>query len=211
MRLLHVVVAALCIAPVALASHPVDHDVLGLYENFGGTCSGPLLDYEMDTFCNDLTGLVEVATDGYVLAIARVDDVTFTIKVRHAIFTFEDPGADPLFHPLSAPVALPLVNLSVEDVDCLVAADCDGIGLWSHGLGDDSNPFTGHYLPQRVRSLDATTWEVTFLAPSAAPAYTSLVGVVTLAQPEWLRGFYNPAKLATPIDALDAVPYPTLV
>lgn len=217
MRLLHVAVAALCITPVALASHPVDHDVLGLYENFGGVCGGPLLDYEMDTFCNDLTGLVEVATDGYVLAIARVDDVTFTIKVRHSVLTVEDPGEEDLFYPVSAPVALSLVNLSAVDAVCRVAVDCNYIGFWSHGFTDDVNPLTGEYLHQRVRSLDATTWEITLLSPSADPAYASLVGVVSLEQlvslqqPEQVRGFYNPAKLATPIDALDAVPYFTLV
>lgn len=211
MRLVPFAMLALLVAPAALADHPVNNDPLTLFENFGETCNDGELEAIQFRFyhvCNDANGLVEVATDGYVLAITRTSPASFEVRVRHAVEPFDGALDD-----VRAPLAVPYVPLSAIDAACGSPADCAGRGFYIHGLVEssgDGNPLSGTYLEQRITENDGV-WSVTFTAPPDHPVYVSIVGVVTLTDGTYVRGFYNPAKLALPLDPLDAVPYPTFV
>lgn len=219
MRLLPVAVAAALLLPAALASHPVEHDPLGFYDPDGPllaeTCAQtlfpdapPLPEVPLAPVCEGLSFFVEAATDGYVLQVQRTAPATFEVRVRHGL----DPGAPTGPLPLGAP----LVALAPGDRTCATAAACDNNGLWVHalqgGAGDDGNPLTGRYFPQTIAAAaDGLSWTIALAGTPASAEQVTLVAVVGLASGEWARGFYNPAKLALPLDALDAAPYPTSV
>jgi len=217
MRFVFAAVAVVLTAPLALASHAVNEDPLGIYDeeglNLSQTCGETLFE-NADPFppvplrygCDTPNFLVQAASDGYVLAIQRMDDTTFTVKVRHAL---------PL-RGAHLPVALDLVPLRLVDLQCSEAADCGGNGFYVHGAtaasGDDLNPLSGAFPPQRITAApDGSSWTIVVPGAPHSPVYVTVIGVVALSDGTTVRGFYNPLKLAAPVDLLDAQPYPTLL
>jgi hypothetical protein len=215
MRLLHVAVALLVTAPAAFASHPVEDDPLGFEDPEGPllaqTCDEILFrdntvlpEVPLSPVCRMTNLLVEVATDGYVLVINRLDATRFTLAVHHALFLL--PGQPTL------QLGLTPVALAPREATCAVAADCGGAGLFVHGPFDDGNALTGSFPPQRITTApDGRSWTIEVTGAPNHPVHVTALGEVELANGDRVRGFYNPQKLAFPVDALDAVPYPTLL
>lgn len=214
MRLVPVVLAAALLLPVALASHPVNHDPLGFEDPDGPllseTCrqvlfegAPPFPEVPLGPACQAGGFLAEAATDGYVLQIQRLGPGTFELRVRHGL----DLGQGPL------PLGTNQERLLDASRACATAAACSNQGIWVHAtVGDDRNPLTGHYYPQVITAApDGLNWTIAVDTSGAPVEQVVVVVVAQLASGEWLRGFYHPAKVTLALDLLDVVPYPTLV
>lgn len=205
-----VVLTWLVAAPLALAGHAVNH----------------LPANELEP----VTALVEMATDGYVFEISRPGERVFEVRVLHRQSFFEVGSVDPWASPLGQ-YALDRVDvLGPASRACATAAACGNQGLWLHGLrlatggvpGPCPNPqlpTQGCYAPQTLEVLSdgAATYLRITLNHDFEPAFSGAAIAVAelpcteslscqLASTSWARGFYNTAKLALPLDVLDAVP-----
>lgn len=160
----------------------------------------------------------EIARDGYLVQITRVEARVFDIRVLHQqeLVTFGNL-------PVYAQYALDPVGIVAKEGACDHSGTCGNVGLWLHSLRaaagcstlpscepSATTPIEGLYLPQtHALSGDGTTLRVTLGGEPFSPAFNGAVNaVVTLDNGHWVRGFYNVAKLAVPLDALDAFPEP---
>lgn len=205
------VLAGLVAAPLALAGHNVSH----LDEN-----------KELEP----VLALAEMATDGYVFQISRPAERVFEVRVLHRQSFFEVGGQDPW--------ASPLGQYGLERVDllgpafqtCATRAACSDQGLWLHGLrlttsgapGPCPNPQVPTqpcYAPQTVAVLQDAggdyaritithDFEPTFAGAASVVLDLPCSGIGCQDGQTWARGYFNTAKIALPLDALDAVPEP---
>lgn len=194
--LLAALVALLAVLTPAFADHPVQNVPAGPTE--------------------PAAALAEMATDGYVLEVTRASERVFEVRVLHR----QEPlfiGPFSVFEGPQGQLALDRVAVVAQDQACATGAACGNIGLWLHSArvnpvtGDVQVPTAGFYPAQThaLRSdLGGTFLEVTIDAP-LNPTFTGgVIAVVGITGDDWVRGFYNSAKLAAPLDALDAVPQP---
>ncbi len=127
-----------------------------------------------------------MATDGIALQIQRTEVDTFVVTALDA-----DTGDQ--------------VDLGAP------AGPGSGTGLFVHALAsDDADPATGNR-PVQTLAGDAGVWTVTLDSTSDEPIPALVRVVAQLPGGDRVEGFYNVAKLVTPLDELDAVPYPTFV
>lgn len=202
------VLAGLVAAPLALASHNVSH----------------LPSNELEP----ATSLVEMATDGYVFLITRPAEKVFEVRVLHRQSFFEVGGFDPWESPLGQ-YGLERVDLLAPAFQaCATSAACSDQGLWLHGLrlatasapGPCLNPQLPTqpcFAPQTVEVLQDAggdyaritityDFEPTFAGAASVVLDLPCSGIGCQDGQTWGRGYFNAAKIALPLDALDAVP-----
>lgn len=203
------VLAGLVAAPLALAGHPVSHVPTNELE--------PAL------------ALAEMATDGYVFQITRPSSKVFEVRVLHRQSFFEVSGFDPFATPLGQYGLERADLLGPASRACATSAACSSQGVWLHGLRLSATnapspcpnpqvPIQACYAPQTVEVLQDAGGDYAriTITHTFAPTYAGAANVVLPLRCDlseigctdgttWARGMFNTAKVALPLDALDAV------